>query len=371
MRVISGALKNYEWGSTDGLRPWTTGPAPLAELWFGVHPSGASPVLADRGQDDPVQPVLLDSLLTRAEVPILVKLLSAAKPLSVQVHPSAEFAYRGFHQINIAADPGNKPFADEFEKLELFHALTEFDAFVGWRDFAQVQAIFAVLSELTNVNFFPADATQAEAFAHLVRHHDEIPDVAAVIARIPTAVKNLDEYSTDAYRTVTCEFPLDPGCLLTLFLEVIHLEPGETIFIPSGTPHSYIRGTGIEVMTSSDNVLRLGLTSKPVFTDLALEALHYTSTTSEAPFTVRSTQRALAAETGRYRLVLALESSTTVELSESVVGVASETVSSLIIEPGQAVVITAGEPAVRISTTGTAAVITAENLEEQLIHNAK
>jgi hypothetical protein len=37
----------------------------------------------------------------------------------------------------------------------------------------------------------------------------------------------------------------------------------------------YIRGTGLEVMTSSDNVIRLGLTGKPVFVDQAIAALDF------------------------------------------------------------------------------------------------
>ena len=365
MYVISGALKNYEWGTSDGLRPWTDGPAPLAELWFGVHPSGPSSVVPTGGDFALADPstsetILLNSILTRADVPILVKLLSAAKPLSVQVHPSAEFAHRGFHDINSQSDPENLPFADEFEKIELLHALTDFEAFAGWRDFTQVRAIFTSLSALTSVDFFPADATQAEAFAHLVHHAPTIAQLPTVIAAIPRALANLDAHSLDAhsldaYATVIAEYPHDPGCLLTLFLDVVHLATGESIFVPAGVPHSYIRGTGIEVMTSSDNVLRLGLTPKPVFADLALEALRFESTETTEPFTVRTSYDSASAESGHYRLILALESETTVMLINSESDSADN--SSVIIQPGQALVITAPEPSANISTRGTVAVI--------------
>ena len=46
MFSIRGDVKDYDWGILDGLTPWTqasTG-APQAELWFGVHPSGPSPM---------------------------------------------------------------------------------------------------------------------------------------------------------------------------------------------------------------------------------------------------------------------------------------------------------------------------------------
>ena len=78
-----------------------------------------------------------------------MKLLAAAKPLSVQVHPTAEFAQRGFHELN-----EDFAFADSNEKTELLYALTDFTAFAGWRDFGQVTAIFRSLSKGVGEDFF-------------------------------------------------------------------------------------------------------------------------------------------------------------------------------------------------------------------------
>jgi len=92
MQLISGALKTYAWGIPGGLQPWLAESKshnandPQAELWFGVHPSGASKII---GSD-----LTLDTLLERTDVPILVKILAAAKPLSIQVHPHRGFALR-------------------------------------------------------------------------------------------------------------------------------------------------------------------------------------------------------------------------------------------------------------------------------------
>jgi mannose-6-phosphate isomerase len=44
----------------------------------------------------------------------------------------------------------------------------------------------------------------------------------------------------------------------------VHLEPGEAIYLGAGNLHAYLGGVGIELMASSDNVLRGGLTSKHV-----------------------------------------------------------------------------------------------------------
>ncbi|MCG2800675.1 MAG: hypothetical protein L6311_01100 [Cellulomonas sp.] len=59
-------------------------------------------------------------------------------------------------------------------------------------------------------------------------------------------------------------FPGDPGVITSLLLNPVTLQPGEALFVPAGGVHAYLRGLGIEVMASSDNVLRAGLTPKHV-----------------------------------------------------------------------------------------------------------
>ena len=88
---------------------------------------------------------------------------------------------------------------------------------------------------------------------------------------------------------------------------------------------------------------------------MALEALRFESADTMEPFTVRTTHDSVSAESGHYRLILALESETTVMLMNSESD--SSDNSSVIIQPGLAVVITAPEPSADISTKGTVAVI--------------
>jgi mannose-6-phosphate isomerase len=60
------------------------------------------------------------------------------------------------------------------------------------------------------------------------------------------------------------QFPQDPLVVAPLLLDLVLLQPGETLFVPAGAPHAYLHGTGVEIMANSDNVLRAGLTHKPV-----------------------------------------------------------------------------------------------------------
>lgn len=60
----------------------------------------------------------------------------------------------------------------------------------------------------------------------------------------------------------TRAFPGDPSVLALLMMNPVRLEEGESVFLPTGCPHAYIYGTGAEIMTNSDNVLRAGMTVK-------------------------------------------------------------------------------------------------------------
>jgi mannose-6-phosphate isomerase class I len=56
----------------------------------------------------------------------------------------------------------------------------------------------------------------------------------------------------------------DRGLLSIYLLNLVHLRPGEAMFLPAGVLHSYLEGAGIEIMANSNNVLRGGLTPKHV-----------------------------------------------------------------------------------------------------------
>jgi mannose-6-phosphate isomerase len=348
MHVVNGALKNYEWGVPGGLTPWLNPPAgeqalePQAELWFGVHPSGASKIVDSE--------LTLGEVLHRDDVPILVKILAAAKPLSVQVHPHRELAQEGFTELNNTQRFAGA-FADPYEKTELLYALTPFTAFCGWRPLEQVLQVFAALCLDLPQGFSP-NATNARRtlFEYMVGNTFS----RETLDSIPRAVLSAGLASSEvaAYATVAAEYPGDQGALLAVFLQPMSLAPGESVYIPAGIPHSYIAGTGVEVMTSSDNVLRLGLTPKPIYAELALRALDCEASlppVTDAPFSVEvfGNESELPVDTdlpaGDFRLVLCLEGS--VQLLDTT------------LVPGQAAVMTAVEPAATISAVGRCAII--------------
>ena len=325
MLIVRGAVKDYDWGIVDGLAPWSdaTG-GPQAELWFGVHPGGPSPLI---GEDWELTGENLGDRFDVEAIPLLVKLLAAAKPLSVQVHPRRTVALDQY-RAQQSQETGPRIYSDPFEKTEMLVALTAFEAFCGWRDADEAASM------LTSI-----EGTDAAVTALRTGKIDEAIrallglSTAERIAQLPQAAREagLPLAQVAAYETVTALYADDPGALVTPLLDYISLEPGQAVYVPAGVPHSYIRGTGLEVMTSSDNVVRLGLTTKPVHVDHAINALvpdlrpQVLRTDHgdliwpiDSPFVVRvlreGSERILS---GSYRIVLLIDGSARVESEEA------------------------------------------------------
>jgi mannose-6-phosphate isomerase len=71
------------------------------------------------------------------------------------------------------------------------------------------------------------------------------------------------------------QYPGDIGAVCSLLLNCITLQPGQALFLAAGNLHAYLRGVGIELMASSDNVLRGGLTPKHIDVDELLRVLDF------------------------------------------------------------------------------------------------
>ncbi len=355
MLIVRGAIKDYDWGIVDGLTPWSgqvTG-GPQAELWFGVHPGGPSPLIDQEGR---LTGENLGDHFDIEAIPLLVKLLAAARPLSVQVHPQAALAAAGWREQQ---RPGSdRVYSDPFEKTEMLVALDSFEAFVGWRDIDEAARI---LAQFTGTD---------EAIACL-NGGDRAGAIRALLATAPAgAVAGLGEAAgaaglpdaqVAAYRTVAESYPTDPGALLTPLLAYLSMHAGQAVYVPAGVPHSYIRGIGLEVMTSSDNVIRLGLTGKPVFVEHALAALDSDLAPQfmdaahgdriwpvNSPFVVRmlasGTERI---PSGAYRIVLLVEGAARVvsDLAE------------VTLRPGIAAVISSDDPDIFVEADGLVAIV--------------
>ncbi|TAM89795.1 MAG: mannose-6-phosphate isomerase, class I [Jatrophihabitans sp.] len=276
---LSGAVRDYAWGSTTAVQRMLGRPVDgtrIAELWFGAHPDDPS-YCPDHGTTleamvaaDPVGmlgPATVQALGPR--LPFLVKILAADAPLSIQVHPTREQAERGWaaeDAAGIALTAPQRNYRDRNHKPELLVALTEFDALCGFRPVALARQLLAALAlpELDGLaGLLEGPAPLRMAFTYLLTAEDPGAVVDAVLAAAPRLGGEWAPAAA-AVSHIGAHFPGDVGVVLSLLLNAVRLRPGEAIYLPAGNVHAYLRGTGVEIMANSDNVLRCALTAKHV-----------------------------------------------------------------------------------------------------------
>ncbi len=298
MYRLTGSRRSYDWGSTTsmfeflGREPDGT---PFAELWLGAHPTGPSTAHTPTGNVRLDEVIGADSATNlgpkvHAEfgrLPYLLKLLAPARPLSMQVHPSPDMAQAGFHDEETRGVPLTDPvrsFKDEYHKPEMVYALSRFEGLVGFRTKAQVHSLLSrldgpVTAARDALTFAAEKSGLQNALRQLLQlSTTDVDHVVAACRHLATTSSNPEERT--AYGTVdelARFYPGDVGAVVSLLLNRVVLEPGQVVFLGDGIPHAYLSGFGLELMANSDNVLRLGLTSKHLDSDAMLEALDFTS----------------------------------------------------------------------------------------------
>ncbi|EHY9870331.1 mannose-6-phosphate isomerase, class I [Vibrio vulnificus] len=281
---LENVIQNYVWGSQTAITELfgidNPEQVPQAEIWMGTHPNGCSKLahtgmlLSDFIQSDPAN-VLGDYTVERfGDLPFLFKVLSAEKPLSIQVHPSREKAIEGYQKENLQGlqlTDSSRNYKDDNHKPELVYALTFYKAMNGFRTIEEIVSLFdqakveTLRLDLEKLILQPT-STGLKAFFDVVMNLSaerkqralaellQAVDQPAKTAKAREAFELIKEFRQD-YRD-------DIGLFSPLLLNIVELEPGEAMFLHAETPHAYVKGTGLEIMANSDNVLRAGLTPK-------------------------------------------------------------------------------------------------------------
>ena len=249
---VSPHLARYPWGHQTQIGNWLhrADVGAAAEAWFGTHQSGSA-TLADGS-------TLAERLGgPRHALPWLVKLIAAAEPLSLQVHPSATHAAGRF----AAQHPS---YVDPLGKPEVLVALMPTVALLGFDDVGSATARATSLG-LTDLVDLLRDGTAAAAAA-LWRD----PQRSALLS---AAVAGKNDALLGPLAPVVRRWAHDPFLVVACCLRQARLAPGEAVEIEPGLVHAYLSGGGLEVMDASDNVLRGGLTAKPLDIDELLVVL--------------------------------------------------------------------------------------------------
>lgn len=303
MKLLDGVVRPYAWGSRTAIASLRQKPVPSphpeAELWFGAHAEGPATVLGPDGgvqgdlleliDDDPQRALGAASIdQFGARLPLLLKVLAADEPLSLQAHPSAEQAREGFAREEAAGVPIDAPtrnYKDASHKPELIVAISEFDALAGFRDPARTIDLLRELQvrELDPYLGMLVGQPDAEGLRAVFTTWLTLPEsslrtvVPAVLSGAVDALNAGSQFAPELRTALELGeiYPNDPGVLASLLLNRIHLSPNEGLYLPAGVLHAYLSGTGVEIMANSDNVLRGGLTPKHIDVPELLRVLDF------------------------------------------------------------------------------------------------
>ena len=269
--VISGVVKDYAWGTPGGLDRVLGAPDSglvQAEWWLGDHPHGEAMISAS---GEP-----LSAWLRRhgdEELGFLLKVLTPATPLSLQVHPTTAQAEEGFDReeaLGVDLSSPVRVFRDRLAKPEVIVALE--DSFVALAGMAPDVVVTQRIDALTAAGLPSSLADRwrgklAEGRAACVRWLlGGSADAVTVVSSLG-AVADADQL----LKLLWSHYPDDPGCAVGMMLNRVELKTGEALFVDAGQLHAYLSGVGVELMAPSDNVVRGGLTPKHVDVDILLD----------------------------------------------------------------------------------------------------
>lgn len=293
---LENKIQDYAWGTRDVLNQLFSIPnpnrKPQAEIWMGAHSKAPSTVLVNH--ETPVS--LIDFIREdpgfvlgprvntafEGKLPFLFKVLSAAAPLSIQAHPDKTRAMEGFEKENsagIALSAHKRSYKDPNHKPELIYAVTPFKALKGFRKIPEIISLLEELDihalkwKLKKLKGDPTPEGLKSFYTCLMKQKG--PKKRALIEGAVLSARGKDNPAFDELLNLHSYYSGDIGILCAVLLNLVVLRPGEAMYLESGELHSYIQGTGMEIMANSDNVLRGGLTPKHVDVEELLSTLTF------------------------------------------------------------------------------------------------
>ncbi|WNY68615.1 mannose-6-phosphate isomerase, class I [Borreliella lusitaniae] len=260
--LMKNNIKEYDWGGISFI-PDLLGNKidgiPKAEMWLGAHKTFSSKILHRN------EYVLLSDFLEdhkellggNGEFPFLFKVLSANKPLSIQIHPSKDIALKGYESENNKGIDINDPkriYKDKNPKIELIYALSDFYALKGFLPLDEIKKI----CEILKLNFdFQSHREFVKTIFDLQTY-----ELEKIIEKILKNLNLIDDFRSYWFNEIYNIYGVDVGLLVFLGMNILKLKPGEVFYTNSQEVHAYLKGDCIELMTNSDNVIRAGLTTK-------------------------------------------------------------------------------------------------------------
>lgn len=280
---LKNTVRDYDWGSKSMMSHMLGIENPekktIAEIWLGAHPlspsaviDGSEEITLDKFIEKNPETVLGQKTVEKfnSTLPFLMKILAVEKPLSIQVHPDKIQALKGYERENaegLAIDSPLRCYRDLNHKPETICALTPFTILCGFRKAGEIYEIFKLATPVNlRSELELLKQRDIRGFVERLLKFDKIR-AKLLLNEFKAAASSRMSTRSEAFplcMELLSLFPNDVSALMPALLHIVTLEPGMALNIPSGELHAYISGLGIELMASSDNVIRCGLTTKAV-----------------------------------------------------------------------------------------------------------
>jgi len=250
----------------------------FAELWMGTHPNGHSSVRLPWADDDDMDEIFLKDLIdsdpefwlgegaeVEDDLPYLFKVLSVRQALSIQAHPNKKLAEELHCRLPAHYPDGN-------HKPEICIPLGHFEALAGFRPVQEIRDLVRNVEELQELCApEPLEALESEGIRELYSRlmHAEAGDVREQTRFLATRLRDMEPSARtpeeELILRIVEDYPGDIGIFSVFFLNYVRITPDTEhcfIFCAPDEPHAYLLGECVECMALSDNVVRVGLTSK-------------------------------------------------------------------------------------------------------------
>ena len=288
---IKGNFQHYDWGGRNFLpnlfQLKNEQLKPYAEYWLGAHPHLSSTLIHLQNEKNnslhefiktnPKSTLSEKTFNAFGELPFLCKIMDVNQMLSIQAHPNKEQALEGFEKENNqtnAQDFKNRFYKDANYKHEIIIAWSDFWLLYGIREPKEILATFQQLESCKEIFELVKEHNPIDAIKKLLFFSEEQKEIICThLKNELTQRKTTENWNEDSYdfwimnafeqfssSSINQQF----GVLLIYFMNLLKLKKDSLIYMPSSTIHAYLKGRGFEVISNSDNVVRLALTNKKI-----------------------------------------------------------------------------------------------------------
>jgi mannose-6-phosphate isomerase len=285
---LQGTVQHYSWGGTTFLPKLLSienpNHKPFAEYWLGIHAGGPASIevnqqavlLSDAIATDPKAALSEPVFNHFGGLPYLFKVLDVKDMLSIQVHPTKEYAKVAFEKeeaAGISLNAPNRNYKDTNHKPEIMLAMSEFWLLHGFKSEAKILETLESIAEFQVL--VPLYKTEGLKGLYQFLMEMEQAQVDSLLSPVvKRALRNKQEDKVDRnapdwwvaklYENAAGILPIDKGVFSIYLFNIVCVMPGQGIFQDAGVPHAYLEGQNVELMANSDNVLRGGLTPKHI-----------------------------------------------------------------------------------------------------------